>query len=96
MSSLKRRWFLTNLLFFFIIICQQIEAIFELGDLNGDGQIDLGEFVGKNIFCDLIKKLLFFTGLMVTEDKAVDAEEEKKKAETVDKNVSVCSKTNKR
>ena len=30
---------------------------------------------------------------MVTEDKTVDAEEEKKKAETVDKNVSVCSKT---
>ena len=29
---------------------------------------------------------------MVTEDKAIDEEEEKKKAETVDKNVSVCSK----
>ena len=33
---------------------------------------------------------------MVTEDKAIDEEEEKKKAETVDKNVSVCSKSNKR
>ena len=25
----------------------QIEAIFELGDVDGDGEIDMGEFVGK-------------------------------------------------
>ena len=31
---------------------------------------------------------------MITEDKTVDAEEEKKKAETVDKNVTVCTTTN--
>ena len=24
----------------------QIEAIFELGDVDGDGEIDMGEFVG--------------------------------------------------
>ena len=25
----------------------QIEAIFELGDVDGDGEIELGEFIGK-------------------------------------------------
>ena len=29
------------------IPCPKIEAIFELGDVDGDGQIDMGEFVGK-------------------------------------------------
>ena len=46
------------------------------------------------IWSVIYSKIFVFTGLMVTEDKAVDAEEEKKKAETVDKNVSVCSKNN--
>ena len=33
----------------------QIEAIFELGDVDGDGEIDMGEFVGK-----LLKKGIQF------------------------------------
>ena len=28
----------------------QIEAIFELGDVDGDGEIDMGEFVGVFLF----------------------------------------------
>ena len=28
----------------------QIEAIFELGDVDGDGEIDMGEFVGARVF----------------------------------------------
>ena len=31
----------------------QIEAIFDLGDVDGDGTIDMDEFVGKNF--NLIK-----------------------------------------
>ena len=27
----------------------QIEAIFDLGDVDGDGTIDMDEFVGKNL-----------------------------------------------
>ena len=68
----------------------QIEAIFELGDVDGDGQIDMGEFVGKELFS--FENILIFhnvTGLMISDDTTADPAEEKKKAETVDKKVSV-------
>jgi hypothetical protein len=31
----------------FVAVFVQIEAIFELGDVDGDGEIELGEFVGQ-------------------------------------------------
>ena len=33
---------------------EEIEAIFDLGDVDGDGTIDMDEFVGKILFFQLI------------------------------------------
>ena len=47
MSLLRKR--LLKVFWLLIILKQypKIEAIFELGDVDGDGQIDMGEFVGE-------------------------------------------------
>ena len=42
-QSTKYRIFLSNSNYL------QIEAIFDLGDVDGDGTIDMDEFVGKNL-----------------------------------------------
>ena len=93
MSLLRKR--LLKVLWLLIILKQypKIEAIFELGDVDGDGQIDMGEFVGENSLMFGIENNPLYIGLMISDDKSADPEEEKKKAETVDKNVAV-SKTN--
>ena len=74
----------------------QIEAKFKLDDVDGDGQIDMGEFVGKNYLLLRVFSYQFVTGLMISDNTTADPAEEKKKAETVDKRVSVskdqCSK----
>ena len=53
----------------------------------------MGEFVGEKSLMLRIENNPVYIGLMISDDKSADPEEEKKKAETVDKNVAV-SKTN--